>query len=695
MPTWDEHGNLVDDGQAREWDEHGRPVRRPRRGQGRSLAQEAEQTLATINRGIPFAQDLTAALGGARNAAQGGSFGEGYQQQAQRNRDLTTDFRERRPNAAAFAEGTGNALPVMATLGASAPQQIAGRGAGLFLNQSARAGASGAAWGAGYGAATGDAAPGMPLEDRLARGNQGAGLGAAFGAVTPAAVNAVSGARNAIAPAWQRFSASLPRIAPQAEQGVGMMGGQMLAGGRRPPPPEPPAPPSGPRIPGSAMNTIDRLADRNRMSPDDVEAALWRARENPQGQVTADIFGDAGVRTTRAIAQGPGQTGGRAAEVARARSNEQEDRILSELNRRLNVAETPQQAMASLEAQYAEASANLYEPLFARPMTSEARRTAETTLQRYANTPVFRDASNRAQRIFDLDRANGIVEGSIDDNFGRYLHYLKMGLDDASRFARTPQAGVQATEMRGVQQMRRQVLQAIDEAVPGYRDARNRWATLSSAEEALGEGATLTNQNADAIRARLGQMTDFERYHARVGFANEVAERLGRRGSVNGNRNIAEALGSPEIQRRVSAMFETPEQAAAFLDTLNQQNMLMRNAQQWGTGSQTYSNAAHGADEALNTMADAGVQMATGNPGGALRRGVQGVANAATFGRIERANNQRGEALLRRVDTPDSESFAHAVVAELRRRAQQRAAHTAASEVGARATGSQQGRRRR
>jgi hypothetical protein len=84
MPTWDEHGNLIQDGQAREWDERGRPVNRPRRGQGRSFAQEAEQTLATINRGIPFAQDLTAALGGARNAAQGGSFGEGYQRQAQR-----------------------------------------------------------------------------------------------------------------------------------------------------------------------------------------------------------------------------------------------------------------------------------------------------------------------------------------------------------------------------------------------------------------------------------------------------------------------------------------------------------------------------------------------------------------------------------------------------------------------------------
>lgn len=694
MPTWDEHGNPIED-EPRRWDEHGRPVRTPRRGQSRSALQEIEQGLATINRGIPGAQDLTAMLGGAQRAAQGGSFGEGYQQQAQRNQDLTGDFRARRPNVAAFSEGVGNTVPMALTMGASAPEQIAGRGAALWANQTARAGATGAAYGAAYGAGTGDSAPGMPMDERVARANQGAALGGVIGAATPSAVNALSGVRDAVAPAWQRFTQSLPRMAPQADQGVGAFGGQMFAGGRRPPQAVPPAPPSGPQVPEAAMNTIDRLADRNRMSPDDVDAALWRARENPQGQVTADIFGDAGVRTTRAIAQGPGQTGGRAAEVARERFQAAPDRVVSELNRRLGVAETPEQAMQSLDRQYAEASSNLYEPLFARQMAPEARAAADQSLSRYADDPVFQDAVTRAQRIFARDRANGSTTGNLEDNYGRYLHYIKMGLDDASRHVRTAQAGIQSTEMRGINEMRRRVVETIDNTIPGYRDARNQWSTLASAEDALAEGRTLTNQGAGAIRTRLAEMTDFERYHARVGFANEMAERLGMRGSVNGNRNIAEALGSPEIQRRVAAMFETPEDAAAFLDTLNQQNMLMRNAGQWGTGSQTYSNAAHGADEALNTMTDMGVHAATGNATGAARRGVQGVVNAATFGRIERANNQRGEALLRRVDTPDSQEFAHAVVAELRRRAEARAAHGALAQTGARATGSQQGRRRR
>ena len=356
------------------------------------------------------------------------------------------------------------------------------------------------------------------------------------------------------------------------------------------------------------------------------------------------------------------------------------------------MAETPEQAMSSLNRQYAEASSNLYEPLFQRPMDQNLRETASEFLRRYANDPVLADAQQRAQRIFARDVAEGMAQGSLDDNFARYLHYVKMGLDDASRAA--PQSGVQATELRGINQMRRSFVRALDEAVPGYRDARNRWSTLASAEDALDEGRTLIRQNSRFIRSRMSEMTDFERYHARVGFANEIANRIGLRGSVNGNRNVAEALGSPEMQRRVSAMFDSPEEAAAFLDTLNQQNMLMRNAGQWGTGSQTYSNALHGADEAVNAAVDIGVQAGTGNFTGAVRRGVQGLANSATFGAIERANNVRGEALLRRIDSDDSAGFARAVVEELRRREAARRATSSASQAGAAASGAQQGRDR-
>lgn len=703
MPRyWDEQGNeltvadLIRDERAppvRAWDADGNPIQTPARGTPRSPGWEAAQTLASVNRGIPGAQHLQGALRGAGSMLEGGTFGEGYTAQMNENRALTEDMRARRPNAAAFAEGVGNAVPMVATMGQSSAPQVAGRGLGLWANQTARAGVTGATAGAVYGGTTGDA-PGAPIAEQLDYAQQGAAFGGLLGAATPTAVNAVRGTYNALRPAWSALESRLPRIAPQARSGAGAFGGQMFGGGGRPPLRAVPPPPQGPQIPSAAMGTIDRLANRSRMSADQVEQAFAGARANPQGQVVADLFGDPGVRTMRGIAQSPGQSGQRAADVARERFQAAPDRILGELNRRMGVAETPQQALASLGDDYARASAEMYEPLFAQPMRPAARAAADQQLARYADDPVFRDAVVRAQNMFTRDQANGSVQGAITDNYARYLHYIKMGLDDASRFAGTPQSGIQGTELRGIREMRARVMRVIDETVPGYAEARSRWSTISSAEDALDEGRTLINQNSRSVAARVEAMTPFERYHARIGFVNEIYNRVGLRGSVVGNRNVAEALGSPEMQRRISVMFESPEQAAAFLDTLNQQNMLMRNAGQWGAGSQTYSNAVHGADEALNTGADMGVNIMLGNTAGAARRGVQGAANAITGGMIERANNARGEALLRRIDSDEAAAFSRAVVEELRRREAARAAGTAASQAGATAAGSQQGRRR-
>jgi len=669
------------------------PGPRPRGTQG-SWQEEVGGALANINRGIPFAQDLVNLAGGARTAASGGDFQEGIRAQRSESNALQQDFRNRRPNVAALSEGVGNATGVIPIGRSAQAVQLSGRGLPLLLRQSRNAAVAGAGAGYLFGAGTGDA-PNQNPNERIDSANEAASFGSFFGAATPAAVNTLGAGYRAAEQPIRRLIDSLPRLAPRAEQGAGAFGAQLFGGGNRPPlravPPAPP--PQGPRIPPAAMGTIDRLANRNRMTPDQVESAFAEAQRNPQGQVVADVFGDAGTRTTRAIAQGPGQSGGRAAETLRARAAEQPDRILNELNRRMAVAETPEQAMAALSRQYNEASANLYEPLFQRQMAPEMRATINEFLGRYADDPIMADAAARAQRIFQRDAAEGLASGSIEANYARYLHYMKMGLDDAARAA--PQGGIQATELRGINNMRRRFVTALDNAIPGYREARNQWSTIANAEEALGEGRTLITQNSRAISARMAEMTDFERYHARVGFANEIANRIGLRGSVNGNRNVAEALGSPEMQRRVAAMFDSPEEAAAFLDTLNQQNTLMRNAAQWGSGSQTFSNAAHGADEALNTMVDMGVQAGTGNIGGAARRGVQGAANFFTGGALERANNQRGEVLLRRIDSDDAREFTNAVVAELRRREATRQAASSVSQTGAAASGSQQGRERR
>lgn len=662
--VWDEHGNLISDG-----------GRRPPSGYSPAFGgfAKTEQGL-TLGAGDELqgagavVHDLPTLI--ARSTPQnfGANVASTFHDAAQQFRDSADYYGATHPISGPLLEGSGMALPVAlsggAAMGPTLERQAAARAPGL-LGQMARGAATGALVGGAGGFASGDG----DLNQRFASADQGAAGGAAVGLLAPPVVGAAG--------AGVRFAGSLldrlPPIAERAQSGTGAFGAQLFSGGGRRPPPRPPMRPDA--IPEPTMNAISRLADRMRMNPDDVERAFAEAQRNPQGQVTADLFEDPGVRMLRPIAQAPGQTGQLATRVATQRFQAATDRIIDSLRRNLSVSESRQAAIRRLEGQYNAASANLYQPLWRRPLSGEQTQAMENTLKPYADDDVFKDASRRAQRIFNRDVANGVVQGDINDNFSRYLHYLKMGLDDAAKFAATPQGGAMSTELRGIRTMRANILAAMDQNIPGYAEARARWGSLANAEDALDEGAGFLSMNSDEVAARMGEMTPFEREHARIGMADAISHAVGRSGKVVGNANVANSqlLNSPEGQQRLRAVFETPEQAADFLDTVTSQNRLMRNAGQWGTGSPTYSNEEHGADNIMSALGESAVHAARGDMGRAISRTGRQIGNLVSNNQIERTNNIVGADLLRRVDTPDAASFARQVVEELRRRDQARA----------------------
>lgn len=697
MPTYlDENGNPIG-GQATYLDDNGNPIAppvRPRSAAPANPAATAAGLVANLGNGIPFYNDMVGATGVAKDlpdliqhstpqnfAANASSRFHDY---AQASRDRRDAFLGQHPNIGNFAQGTGAALPVLLSMGTDAPALAAAKAPGL-LGQVGRGAVTGSTYGAAYGAGSGGT-----LQERLGHADAGAGVGAVLGGAAPLAVNAASTAIQEIAPRLGRIQ--LPNIAEAANSGTGAFGGQLFSGaGRRPPPVVTPS------VPPASMNTIERLADRARMSPDQVDSAFAGARNNPQGQVTADLFGDPGVRSLRAMAQAPGQTGEAAANVAQQRFQAASDRIIGSLRRNLQVSESRSAAISRLKDQYAAASANLYNPIWRSDLTPAQETNLETAFKPYADTPVFRDASQRAQRIFNLDVANGNMQGGIGDNFARYAHYIKMGLDEAISKAPEGARGVGATELRGIHQMRANILSAMDQNIPGYAEARARWGGIASAEDALTEGADFLSMNSDEVQSRVQQMTPFELEHARIGMADAISHSVGRSGKVVGNANVANSqlLNSPEGQRRLAAVFDTPTQAADFLDTVTSQNRLMRNAGQWGTGSQTFSNETHGADNIFSAVAENGIDLLRGDTGRVLNRAGRQLGNLLTSNGVERDNNTAGADLLRRVDNSDAATFAQQVVAELRRRAQARTLTAATSQGASSYSAIQAGRRRR
>lgn len=641
----------------------------PQRGQRRDLMSEITQGLQAVNRGIPFAQDVSAGVNGLAEALQGRDFSQGVQAGREYNQGLHEDFDARRPYASRFLEGTGNALPLALSGGMSAPQQAASqtaRGLSLWGQQTARAGVTGAGVGAVYGGATADAGNSGNISERLDRAQEGAGWGAVLGAATPTAVNAARGTwESALRPAWEGAVNQARRIPTPEPNSVGAMGRPMR------PPPIPGAGPSDPVQPATRRR-ITALADRARTSADDVEQYVGEARRNPQGQRMVDAFQDAGVRQLRPMVQAPGRTGQLAADAADQRFQAAPDVLVSSLRRNLGVAETRSAAIRRLEREYQAASAENYNPLFERQLTSQQRNNIDGVLQRYRENPVLQDAMQRAERIFTTDAANGTVTGAIDGNFARYVHYLKMGLDDAvtTGLRRADGSGAGATELRGIREMRRQIMRAIDDNIPGYQQARSRWSSIAEAEEALDEGAQFLKQDAEEVVARIQEMTPFQREHARIGLAHEVQQRIGLAGNTEGRNNVAniQALRSPEMQRRLAAAFETPEQAADFIGTVSTQNRLMRNAQGWNGGSTTQGNQAYEADSSVAAVADVVGNVATGRMGQAINSTARRVGNAVSGNAIEHSNNQFGSDLLRRIDSAESRAFTDEVIRILRER---------------------------
>jgi len=680
----------------------------PQRGQSRDLQTEFTQTLASINRGIPFAQDVQNVIRGGVSMAQGGTFQEGVEQQRQENRELQSDFRTRRPYAAAFAEGTGNAVPVIATMGTAAPAtvstQTASRGLPLFTQQTVRGGATGATWGGVYGAGTGDAPNLDNWEDRLDRANEGAALGGAFGAATPAAVNAV---RPVIEPAWRaamRTGGALRRTAEQiptpAPNSVGMSGGNLQArppgsGALRPPPP---AAPPREEIPEAGINMIDRMRVRERMSVDDLDQAFSEARARPQGQTVVDMFGDTGTRTLRPMVQGPGETSRRAQEVARELGEEAPDILMNSLRRGLSVRETPAQAMTRLEADYNRMSAELYNPIWERPLSRQAAFRLQDGAADLLNAPIVRRAIARADELFDNDLALGLVQGRADDHVGRWFHYVKMGMDDLIRTGRRD-GSIEGNLYRQANEARAQLLRVMDDNIEGYQGARSQWAGAAAAEDALEEGVRFLTMLPDEVEARRADMTPFELDHARIGLASEIRRLTV--GDANRNVNVASVLGNRDRQRVIAAMFDTPEQGAEFLGLVSGNGSrgapglyrLMENRQQWRGGSSTYANAMHGADEATQAGVEVAARVGSGDLGGAARRGVDWARNQVTLGMVERANNRRGEVALRRIDSEEARAFTDEIIRILRQREASRiAAPDAAVAATSPVVGSQQGR---
>lgn len=643
--------------------------------------------IATLAHGGTFGlqDELTGVGGGAIDAIKealhptgegvGAAYQRGYRDSANEVRGDIAQYRRERPGEALGVEVAGGLMsPANRVLsgavarlpfGAALTRAAAGKGVPAWMAQTAQGVEAGTLGGGVYGFNTGDDG------DRLANAGQGAEFGAVLGGAIPSAVNVARPFLRPIARAGEAIWNRLPTADPNVAVGA-------FPGGLQWNRPQPAS-----VIPPHAADIIDRLAANSGTSAADFQAAAADARATPQGQVLGDVFHRAGRSYIRGATHFTGKAGDIVEPVVESRFANAPGHIESALRRGLGVGDqTTAGARAALDAQE-EALRPQYDALFG-PTTD-----AQQSLYQQRVHPILEAAGDalrgplrETRDIFNLERANGHVEGDLNANLGRYLHILKNRIGEAADFEAGQGQGMRAGQLRQIYGRLNEALdpQSGEAIIPGYRQVSQQQQAIFQARRALTQGAQWLDGDANAVRQEMAQMSQSERYHARIGLAERIIRATA--GAEGRNMNVANAIANNNRRAVIAAAFDNPAQAAQFLEKVaNTQGALARNAAAWLGGSSTAENQAQHALSAADVISAA--RAARGGPGEIAGHVAHSLWNAARLGAVERNYAQATRTLMTPIDTPESETFAKEVARIIRQRAAARARSAARNRAAA------------
>ena len=136
------------------------------------------------------------------------------------------------------------------------------------------------------------------------------------------------------------------------------------------------------------------------------------------------------------------------------------------------------------------------------------------------------------------------------------------------------QANENGRDLRG---MRSKLVDELDKATMGpqgqpspYRTARDQYAGDLDIMDALRSGRTTFNtQTPDQVRELISKLDWSARDAYRTGVATGILNNIG---NMGGNRNAARAvIANPNLQAKIGAIFDQPEQAQRFIESLGRQ----------------------------------------------------------------------------------------------------------------------------
>jgi len=171
----------------------------------------------------------------------------------------------------------------------------------------------------------------------------------------------------------------------------------------------------------------------------------------------------------------------------------------------------------------------------------ETKVPATTELTSLMKTDVMQDALNKAYKIANAQKVKlpNLVIGKngklytqkgaeVTDIDTKFLHYIKLGLDDSIYTSKSPTSGVGKTLLRANTEIKNEFLDYLDSNNPAYKAARNQWAEKSAIMDALDSGRNILkpSTNVDELADEITRMSQSEKLAFRNGVMNTIIDKM-------------------------------------------------------------------------------------------------------------------------------------------------------------------------
>lgn len=208
-------------------------------------------------------------------------------------------------------------------------------------------------------------------------------------------------------------------------------------------------------------------------------------------------------------------------------------------------------------------------------------------------------------------RGPATAEGGVST---QWLDYVKRHLDDLIQTDRTANMGRLSNRGRIINNLRVDLLGAVDTANPEYAAARAAYAGPSRLMEAMDQGRAVFREDADLTAAAVRGMPASERDAFRLGVVRAIRDRM--EGATDGRNAVSSFFRNPAMRSRIEAAFDNPQDFARFEDAMTREMNMARNNQFMNPNANSMTHRM-GAEEAAadpRLLANALRLFATGHP---------------------------------------------------------------------------------